>query len=840
MRFLPARRIVWVIFLVQLFVFAFPFLSEAHINGSVHAAGTTIRVDPTGMPPTSSTATWAFDPVVTEVGKNSERARQLLWWVYSHQGIHTTPVLAQLWAISRNIVYVFIIFVIIALGLGLILSSRKGTVSQIFSGISNPVAGVNIPSIFMKVGAILVYVTFSYVLIVGMIQIGDIIMRFFIENVGGKDLFNVIFAGAGNKDDNYLSFVGYSDINPMNQEMVNTSLFLIRFTSMTYYIMAILLILRTIILWFLLIVSPFLALLMPFIFIRNIGWIWIGVFFQWLFYGPLMALFLASLTRIWIFGIPYAFDFTRVNQTSGQVYKTSINILYGGPAQTITPGNSANYVDTYAEYVIALVMLWTTMILPWLLLRIFRDYCCAGIAAAGAVLNGIFDRLRQYPIPPPPIGPISSPAGTTGLVIGLPFRQKIKEEVKTVQETHIENIREITREATHEITRKMDISVSSLADVSRFEMDKMKRENVNSQLKKIAEPQKAASSIDRQKYSTINSELKNRAATGDLLAKSILTAGSDKNSMIANISLGAGRPMVSTARATGAYAPSISTFAPTTTQPVSTAVAQTSVISNISQKTGISESKVNDVLKLIPTMGTPTAKEVSKISERANLSEDKVKEVIAANQKTSQDLALEAKKASVKSAVPTVPVPIAGKTVQSQVSVEDYEEVKKMWLNHYREAPVPATDIITTRQDWITDETRKMTNISNLLSSSDPKMKQKGFEEVSEILPFLLLGGFSDVETIAYLKAKTEAAKQIETELEIKEKAKEEAKKEAVEEETLVEVKAAKKEEKQKEQVLSRSKDLPINQEGKGDTDTKSGNGPLSSSQNDKDKTSSV
>lgn len=675
---------------------------------------------PTGAP-SSNAATWAFDPDVTEVGKNSERARQLLWWVFSHPAIHTAPVLAQMWAMTRNIVYIFVILVIVALGLGLILSSRKGNLSAMFSGISSPVAGLNLPGIFIKVAMVLLYVTFSYILILAFIQVSEIMMRFFIENVGGKDLFNVIFAGAGNRDENYISFIGYSDTNPLNREMVNTSLFLIRMTSLTYFVMAVLMILRTIILWFLLIVAPFLAVLMPFIFIRNVGWIWIGVFFQWLFYGPLVALFLAAITKIWIFGIPFTFDFSRINQPAGQVYKTAINILYGGPAQTLTPGNSANYIDTYAEYVIALVMLWTAIILPWLLLRIFRDYCCAGIAQAGATLNAIFDRIRQYP-PPPPMEPTGTPVSVSGISLELPFRQKIKEEV--TREKTIETVYEIERSTTNDIANKMNMAISSLADLGKFEMDQVKRASIQSQLRKISTPESISSPLEREHYATLRSELQRRAVKGDVLAKSMLTAGEgSKETIIANIPIGLGRPMVAApSKTTGVYA---------------------------------------------PTVSAPTRH--------------------------------------------TVSLPVGTKTVATSVPVEDYEEVKKMWLKHYREAPTPTAENIKNREQWIADEIKKLTNISNLLSSSDPKLKQQGLEKIAEMLPFLLLGGFSDIETLTYLKAKLEAAKQIETELEIQVKAKEEAKKEIKEEEEiLVEVTSKREEEKKKAEAAEEEKlELP-------------------------------
>src|SRR3989338_7967638 len=81
---------------------------------------------PVPTTPYSGSATWEFDPIVTETGKNADRARQLLWWLFQHPGIHTAPVLAQIWAIARNIVLVFVVLVIVAFGISLILGRRRG------------------------------------------------------------------------------------------------------------------------------------------------------------------------------------------------------------------------------------------------------------------------------------------------------------------------------------------------------------------------------------------------------------------------------------------------------------------------------------------------------------------------------------------------------------------------------------------------------------------------------------------------------------------------------------------------------------------------------------------
>jgi len=579
----------------------------------------------------------------------------------------------------------------------------------------------------VKIGAVLLFATFSYIIVLGMIQLGEILMRFFIERVGGQDLFNIIFTGP-NSVDNYKNFIGLRDLNFCNQESAATSILLVKLTSLTYNIISFLLIFRKILLWFMLILSPFLALLMPFIFIRNTGWVWIGVFFQWLFYGPLVSLFMAALTRIWIAGIPYSFNFAAAGKPEGMVYRTAINILYGGPAQVVTPTNSANYIDTYAEYVIALIMLWTAIILPWLLLRIFRDYCCEVMEASRSTLSAMYERMRTWNPPPPPT-PNVGPTTTAGMAFDLPFR-KAADEFKT---SSIAALGEISKANTRQIVSALDLSVSSLKDVSRLEMDNNKRQEALGNLNKLASPDQISQSVDRQRFSSIRSELMTRASQGDKTASSIISA---------------------------------------------------------------SERKVESYVSS-STIGGPAAPYAPK------------------------------KMASVSTGgLPTVSLP---KVSAKQVSIEDYEDVKKMWLNHYREAPVPVSDKIKKREDWLSEDVKKLTNTINLLASSDPKLKQKGMDDVAEILPFLLLGGFSETETITYLKAKLEAAKQISKELEVKEELKEEVAEEMKkEEEEVVEVTPKKKEEA-KAETLTEKKELPEEEKK-----------PFDSSQGKEEKTQSL
>lgn len=657
-------------------------------------------------------ASWQMDPEVTEVGRNAERARQLIFWLFTHPSLDDNPGTRQIWAVARNIVYFLFIIVLVVVGFGLMFFRERGFDLQRW-----------IPKLICA----LIFVTFSYLITLGLIQIGDILTRFFIEKVGGCNLFNITFSGTGSRcvfpedpaykevvmemEKNYTEFIGWRETSMTNNESANTALTLVRLTTFTYNFLSLMLIVRKVILWFFTIVSPFLGILMLFIVIRNTGWLWIGAFFQWLFYGPLMALFLSGLVRIWELGIPYGFDWSRRDRPEGQVFKTAINILIGGPAQTLTPTNSVNYVDTYAEYVIALIMLWTVILLPWLLLRCFREYCCHSVnktlKSFGPAFWGMYDELKRWRKPPP-----SAPAGvgiapTAAAKLELPYRKPTAVPRAVTRE----EIAEISRQETREILKALGLAIPSIRDVALADINLQRRQMLNRKLQALRNPAVLVSESERKKFTTIRHELRTRAARGDLIAQKVLAAVEGKKEAMVTPIITPPRPKVKVA---------------------------------------------------VPTKkpGRPTV-------------------------------------------IPTVPkVPT--------VTVEDYEEVKKMWVNNYRLAEIPVSEKIKTRKDWLKHDIKKITNAINLLSSLVPEMKKRGLEQVAEILPFLLLGGFTEEETITYLKAKLEAAKLVLEELERIEEVKEEVK-----EEELVEVSPKrKKEEEVLKAVRKLAEELPKTEKG--------------------------
>ncbi len=754
---------------------------------------------------------WAFDPEVTAQGKTNDRARQFIYWVFQRGAVDNHPILKEIWRFSANIVFFLIILVTAFLGIGIIVGQKSDFDLR-----------VQVWPIFIKIGLILLYTAFSASIILLLINISELLMKFFIESFGGRNLFNIYFSGES-IEENYTTFIGCRDLNLKVQEAVNSELFLLNLTNITYYVMGSMIVLRKIILWFLLFVSPFLAILIPFTFIRNIGWIWIGVFFQWLFYGPLFALFLGSLIRIWNAGIPFVFFFGRAGQREGYIFPTAINIVYGGPSQkglnAIGALNNGNYIDTFAEYIVSLLMLWAVIILPWWLLRIFRDYCCDGIYAARNILMSMYEQMRSGPTPQGPILP-TQPLPSQ---VSLKVPQKIEIPIKVKLETIEEIKKATTEEIIKHITYSQEERINRLTNIAHFETNKQIQETVRKNIEYLSNPLKAETPNEKQKYMTIRNEIFNRAIKEDKLAKNILstlsTSRVEQIQKKQEIAKTIPQPISAT------HLVSIKVKVPkqqTTTitnQLVKTALSKTNLVNAVSQKTNTSVNQIQQILQsLTKHIDQPVGEITQKISKDTNIEQTKVinvlktfSEKITATPEISPQEKEVAKQLQTiaepeKNIEETIPVP-------PTVSLEDYENVKRMWKKQYQEGEVPITENIKSREQWVKNDIIFITNTLNKLVSPNEEIRQQGLDDLGYILPIFLLNNLKGEEIIVYLKAKLEAAKSVaellEKEKEITEKLKEKS------EEELVEVERPRQKEAAKEMTMEQEKELEPPEEKK-------------------------
>ncbi len=566
---------------------------------------------------------WAEDVEVTNQGKADERARQFINWVISKPAIDNHAILRSVWNTTRNISYFLVVIMAAVIGLGFIISQR-----------TNFNLKIKVWPAIWKILLALLYITFSAAIVLFLIQLSELMMKFFIESLGADKLFNIYFYTNKSSEFNYTSFFGCRDLNIRSQEAADTEMMMLRFTNITYYVMGSMLLLRKILLWFLLFVSPFLAILMPFVFIRNTGWIWIGVFFQWLFYGPLFALFLGALAKIWGRQIPFQFDFSRAGTPQGYIYPTAIRILYGGPAQKLSILNNANYIDTYVEYIITLLMLWAVTFFPWWLLRIFRDYCCDVFAAANNVLLSMYDQMRAGPIVPPPVAPIikPQPRPTAGAVRDIP-RGTDRGTIERPMVVKLESIAEIKQAKTQDIMSSLNLYAPRLTDIAKFETNKETKNAVQKNLSYLANPVKAETPTERQAYMNLRTELFSRASKDDKLAKEIISSTStsfvDKQQRRDEIlkSTPQAIPMAQVISSTTQI--SQEKIQSITTNLLNSIANNSSATSSIAQSTQLPQTKVQSILNTYSqNISQPMNQIINNIAQATNTSKEKISEVL--------------------------------------------------------------------------------------------------------------------------------------------------------------------------------------------------------------------
>lgn len=691
---------------------------------------------------------WVNDPQVTFVGKVGARSAAFLDWTLQNYnwsyvlGGQQSP-LASFWSTTRNIVYAFFILMVLVTAVVMIVTRGRNITIARF-----------IPRFIMMV----LLVTFSFSLVQFLYQIGDAIQGFFLRDPSGVTQFisqkNLLSIGF-----DYETFVGFRKFGVAFDESAFISLLMVKLTAATYYSMVGVLLLRKILLWFFLIVSPIFPLLLLYSPLRNTGKIWVGEFFRWLLYAPLFAVLLSGLVHIWRAGIPLQFNFSNVGDPAGIVYPTAINILVGGPGQILSLTNSLNTPNTFAQYVVALIMLWVVILLPFVLLQIFLDYLknfsltdsalYKQIRGTGA--SPLLPRIGPEPTPQPPLPFNNQPAG---LARKMPTFKKVKLVIPEVTSRESDILSRIPLQKVNsrnaEIMHLTNLSVPTMRDIARFETSALSKDSkkneemskIQETLQKISSPQAITDSIEREKYQRVRDRLVLESQRGNSMATSVLRA----TNTITHTSL--------------IKQEHIEKLEHTITQIMNPESGSTQ---HDKDKLAFIKNQLLEAQK----NGDPLAEEIVKAADKDETKVDeKLEEKLKNSKKNGDPLATTIlDEAGIteeenKSGIPAV------NDVQS-VSLDDYEAVKKMWLENYQQMdpPVGLESGEKSRAQWVNSDIEKITEAINLLSSGSSQNEQKGMDSVGAILPVLLMGGFSKTEIIAYLKAKLEAAKQVASEI---------------------------------------------------------------------------
>lgn len=825
-----------------IFAFAFSLLAtpltafaQTPASGGGQTATTTGTTPAPASGSSSAEQRWVIDPEVTFIGKNARRSGLLLDWtiknynwvcvkrVNDRQCDDRNNPIERYWSIIVfYIVVPLLLVVILATSIVIIISRGKSLTIMRF-----------LPRFIM----VILLIVFSYSLIQFLYQFTDLIQSFFLRSeisrqcppdcISQSDLLYVGWE--------YETFVGLRKLGDTNAESAFMSLLLTKLTAFTYFVMIFMLLLRKIILWLFIIVSPIFPILLLFYPIRNTGKIWIGEFFRWLLYGPLFAIFLNGLVFLWKNQIPLSFDNPGIGRD--MVFPTAVNILLGGPKQSVSPTNSINLTETYALYVVSLIMLWAVIIVPWILLQIFLEYASNLAPNDTAFMKTIVNMANTRQAPSGGSGGGgggSSPAPTSpgeGTAISLPFAKRFSVPA-TLQPTGAAKsltpaAAALTRSlapnvsANQEALTAANVSLPSMRDIAKF--DAAITTNDTSRQQEMGKITQALNRIASSSSlgSTSRNTIMQQSRQGNLMATSLLSAANASNRGISTIPnqkvKGMLQQMANPASATGVnreqmtklnsmlvkeskdtsntsksqLASSIlSVTEKTTDKEISqiksqlSQTAQSQMSSSVSSAITQSAQASTQIQSVIKQMANPGS--VGKASSRQQVFKVKsslekaskegnvlAKSILSVNEKTSAEEieALQKRIEEAKEKGEPIAAEVAALAEETTTNLpmvnrvqtvkkEDYQAVRDMWKQNYQNLEVP-DGMEGNRSEWIKDDIANIDQTISLLSSQDQSKVQSGMDQVSNLLPFLLMGGFSQTEIIAYLKAKQDAAKDV-------------------------------------------------------------------------------
>ncbi len=158
-----------------------------------------------------------------------------------------------------------------------------------------------------------------------------------------------------------VELINSNKFNPDQEHSIFAFVMMI-LTSLAYFGMALVLILRIVILWALMIVSPALFLLIIFRATRSYFVNWLGLYARWLLIGPLMALGIAVVVNIWkTTGLPITSSY------SGGQFGVFTNIGFFLPGKDTA--NTLSTTGQMMEYILFLIMLYLPIIFAFMLTR---------------------------------------------------------------------------------------------------------------------------------------------------------------------------------------------------------------------------------------------------------------------------------------------------------------------------------------------------------------------------------------------------------------------------------------------------------------------------------------
>ena len=311
--------------------------------------------------------------------------------------------------------------------------------------------------------------------------------------------------------------------NP-NQEHSIFAFLMILFTGLAYFGMALVFVLRIVILWALMIVSPVLFLLAIFNATRSYFFNWLGFYARWLLIGPLMALGLAIVVNIWqAVGLPITSSYIGFGE-----FGVISNIGFYLPGKEII--NNLSTTPQMMEYLLFVIMLYLPIFFAFVLTR-------QKLWSAAAMT--IVEKRETAPPRPAPEAAEAAPAlerpGETAataevktLVGGIKGFLGSKLAALTKAGVPAPTIEEGRRGAPPIETATSflpeHLALTNLRDMMDLTAgeEKDSRNAREKTIKKLAAPENIEDTGERQKVMAVRQEISQRADQGDPEAVSIM------------------------------------------------------------------------------------------------------------------------------------------------------------------------------------------------------------------------------------------------------------------------------------------------------------------------------
>lgn len=305
---------------------------------------------------------------------------------------------------------------------------------------------------------------------------------------------------------------GESEFHPETEQSI-FSFVMIAATGLAYFIIALIFILRIIILWALLILSPILFLLGIFKLTRGWFYNWLTIYGRWLLIGPLVALGLAVIVNIWQFSEGPLIGNSYVGET---FVNNFTNISFRLPGSNIL--NSLSTTGEMMEYLVFLLMLYIPIFFAF---GLTRQKIMRGTATA------VVEKWKERrPVPVTPTGTetkerviekTETQAGVLGTIKDV-FTGQIAKITKPVMPTEMRGMK--TREAPI-IPSAASFLPEQLALTDLHDMmgllgaTKESRKSRDLTIERLANPEILRDPKESVKHSAVRNEIEKRANAGD-------------------------------------------------------------------------------------------------------------------------------------------------------------------------------------------------------------------------------------------------------------------------------------------------------------------------------------